>query len=281
MDIARIAPRFTAFIRPKEGANVGLIHTPQGLILIDTSSSPADIQALFTALGARAEEVRLVINTHSHSDHTWGNQVFACPILAHRLCQKLMKSALRRYWSPAALQAYLSTLEKTDLKKAREMHQVLETLQIKLPDQVFESHLQGELGGVNYELVHLGGHTPDCSIVWLPEEKILYASDLVFQGRYPYIFDADIPLWIEALDHLLEFDAKAVIPGHGVICGATEIRTIRSYLQHTWELTREHIQLGHGLKKTLAGDEFPVFPGEKYDLLHQANIRYMFRKLAK
>ena len=76
MEIIKIDAHVTAFIRPDEGANVGLIHTPNGMILIDTSSSPTDIQSLFNAVGAQAGEVRMVVNTHSHSDHTWGNQLF-------------------------------------------------------------------------------------------------------------------------------------------------------------------------------------------------------------
>lgn len=251
------------------------------MILINSTSSPSEIRGLLEAVGASVGEVRLVINTHSHSDHTWGNQVFSCPILAHRLCKRLMKSALKRFWSPAALQADLAEMEKTDPKKAEEFHQVLEELNIKLPDQIFEGRFEGELSGVNYELIHIGGHTPNSSIVWLPEKELLYASDLIFQGRYPYIFDADIPAWIDALDHLLEFNAKAIIPGHGVMCGEAEIITLRQYLQHTWELTQEHIRLGHRLKETQADPGYPVFPGEKYERLHQANIRYMYGKLAR
>ncbi len=51
MEIARIDSFATAFIRPDEGANVGLIHTPEGMILIDTTSSPSEIQALFDGCG--------------------------------------------------------------------------------------------------------------------------------------------------------------------------------------------------------------------------------------
>jgi cyclase len=281
MEIIHVASIFTAFIRPKEGANVGLIHTPQGMVLIDTTSSPFEIRGLFEELGASLAEVRLVINTHSHSDHTWGNQLFSCPILAHRLCRELMQSALDSYWSPSALRANLIKMEKTEPIKAEEFRQVIESLQIKLPDQAFEDRYQGMLGGVSYEVIHQGGHTPDASIIWLPERGILYASDLIFHGRYPYIFDADIPTWISALDRLLEFKAKAIIPGHGVICGAAEINTIRHYLQQTWEQVKEHIRLGRTAKETISDPTFPVFPGEKYDRLHRANIRYMYRKLAR
>jgi cyclase len=279
MEIVRINSLITAFIRPVEGVNAGLIHTPKGMILVDTTSSPAEIKALLDALEARPEEVRLVINTHSHSDHTWGNQVFTCPILANRACFERMQSALKNEWSPAVFQSYLSDLKKTDPQKADDFRRTLKDLHITLPSKVFDERLEGELGEVNYEVVHLGGHTPDLSVVWLPESRVLFASDLIFQGRYPYVFDADIPLWIIRLKELLEFEASVVIPGHGVVCGEVEILALRQYLQDTWDLTAEHIRKGHSPDETAADPAYPRFAEQKYERLHQANIRYMYQQL--
>jgi cyclase len=279
MEIIRIDSLATAFIRPVEGVNAGLIHTPKGMILIDTTSSPAEIKALFEAVEARLEEVRLVINTHSHSDHTWGNQVFTCPILAQRLCLGRMQSSLKKEWSPKVLQSYLSDLEKTDLKKADDFRRTLKDLHITLPGKVFDERFKGELGGLSYEVIHLGGHTPDLSAVWLPDSRVLFASDLIFQGRYPYVFDADIPIWISRLNKLLEFDALAIVPGHGVMCGEAEIIALREYLRDTWDLTVEHIHQGHNLEETAADPAYPRFAEQKYERLHQANIRYMYKQL--
>jgi cyclase len=280
MEIVRINSIATAFIRPIEGVNAGLIHTPKGMILIDTTSSPAEIKALFEAVGVHPEEVHLVVNTHSHSDHTWGNQVFACPILAHRLCLKRMRLNLKSYWSPKTFRSYLSNLEKTEPQKADELRRVLEDLHITLPTQTFDERWGGELGGLNYEIIHMGGHTPDLSVVWLPEKRVLFASDLIFQGRYPYIFDADIPAWIEALGKLLEFDARAIIPGHGVMGGEADIIALREYLRTTWALTAEHIRQGHSANKAASDPAYPRFAEKQYERLHKANIRYMYKKQA-
>ena len=281
MDIIRIDSLVTAFIRPKEGVNAGLIHTPAGVILVDTTSSPAEARSLLEASGVGLEEVRLVINTHSHSDHTWGNQEFACPILAHRSCLGRMQASLESNWSQEVLNSYLSELEKSDPQKAVELRSTLKDLQITLPTQIFEQRYLGELGGVHFEVIHMGGHTPDLSVVWLPEARVLFASDLIFQGRYPYIFDADIPAWVARLGTLMEFNAAAIIPGHGVMCGEPEILTLREYLQSTWELTAEHIRLGHSEDETATDPAYPRFPGEKYERMHQANIRYMYERLSE
>jgi glyoxylase-like metal-dependent hydrolase (beta-lactamase superfamily II) len=278
MEIIRIGSVVTAFLRPVEGVNAGFIHTPHGMILIDTTSSPAEAKSLLEEVRVGLEEVQLVINTHFHSDHTWGNQVFSCPILAHRLCLERMQSNLKNEWSPEALQSYIDDLKKTDLKKAEEFRLTVQSLHIKLPDQVFEERCEGDMGGLKYTVIHLGGHTPDLSTVWLPESRVLFASDLIFQGRYPYIFDADIPAWISRMDRLLEFNAKAIIPGHGEICGEGDIRALQDYLQVTWDLTAQHIRLGHSADETAADPAYPIFSENKYERLHQANIRYMFQQ---
>jgi len=279
MEIIRIDSIATAFIRPVEGVNAGLIHTREGMLLVDTTSSAGEIMGLLEAVDAQLDEVRLVINTHSHSDHTWGNQVFTCPILAHRLCLERMQSALSNEWSLEELQAYISEVEKTDPQKADEFRQTVKDLRITLPNQIFEERYEGELGRLNYEAIHLGGHTPGLCVVWLPESRVLFASDLLFQGRYPYIFDADIPVWIQMLNQLMEFNAVAIIPGHGTMCGEAEILYIRDYLQSTWELTAEHIRLGHSPEETADDPAYPRFAEQKYERLHQANIRYMYQQL--
>jgi cyclase len=279
MEIIRIDTHATAFIRPLEGVNAGLIHTPSGMILIDTTSSPAEARGLLDAINASLSEVQMVVNTHSHSDHTWGNQVFKCPILAHRLCREHMKTALVNEWSPETFRSYLADLEKTDPKKADEFRTTVKDLHITLPDKVFNEKYEGELGGLNYQVIHLGGHTPDLSVVWLPENRVLFASDLIFQGRYPYIFDADIPTWIDKLNQLMKFNASAIVPGHGVMCGETEIIYLREYLQETWDLTIEHIHDGHSPEETASDPRFPIFHENKYERLHQANIRYMYKQI--
>jgi cyclase len=279
MEIIRIDALATAFIRPVEGVNAGLIHTREGMILVDTTSSAGEIMGLLESVDARLEEVRLVINTHSHSDHTWGNQAFSCPILAHRACLERMQSALRNEWSLEEFHSYLSDLEQTDPRKADEFRRTVKDLHITLPGEVFEEHYEGALGEVNFEVIHLGGHTPDLSVVWLPEGRVLFASDLIFQGRYPYIFDADIPVWIQMLNQLMEFDAMAIVPGHGVMCREAEILALRQYLQETWELTAEHLHQGHSPDETAADPAYPRFAEQKYERLHQANIKYMYQQL--
>lgn len=77
----------------------------------------------------------------------------------------------------------------------------------------------------------------------------------------------------------MEFNASAIIPGHGVMCGDNEMIALRQYLQETWDLTQEHIRQKHDIDKAAADPAYPRFAEQKYERLHQANIRYIYRQI--
>lgn len=282
MHIETFSPSIKAFIRPGEGANIGLIHTDEGYILIDTPTFPPDMRSLLDAAEITASDVRLVINTHYHADHTWSNQVFDCPIIAHRLCRETMETKLENEWSPAGIEKMLSEYEKTNFEAAAETRGKLGNLTVRLPTEVIDEHKAMQWGDVRLELIHVGGHTPGSIIVWLPTEKILFASDLLFIGRYPYIDEANIPDLIEVLKKLPEFGAKTIVPGHGPLCGSTEIAKLRDYLERTWDWTKEQLQAGRSVEEFASDASSPQHvdkdepPGRR-----EQNIRVMAEQIKK
>jgi len=101
--------------------------------------------------GSAVSGASLVIITHADPDHIGGNKLFDCPILSQKL-----------------------TRERMAKRPDREQ-----------PTETFESEQVVEIGGVRFELMHKGGHKVDASVVWLPEQKVLFPGDLVFEGRFP------------------------------------------------------------------------------------------------
>lgn len=279
MEIVKVSPGAIAFVRPDEGANVGLIRTADGIVVVDTTSCAPDMQELLDAAGVLASEARLVINTHFHGDHTWGNQLFDCPILAHRLCREKMAANLTGPWTTEAINESIAEREKTDPDWAREIREKLADLHITLPTEVFEDRREIEIGRVRLEVIHFDAHTPDSAVVWLPEAKVLFVGDLIFEGRYPYLADAGVPALIAALKRLLEFGAQAIVPGHGLLCGEAEIAALVNYLEVTWTRTADHLAQGHSEDEAAADPSYPRYgegPAERYE----ENIRLMYTKLA-
>jgi len=280
MEMVEVSPGVIAFVRPDEGANAGLIQTSEGVVIVDTTFFPPDMQELLDAAGVSASEARLVINTHSHRDHTWGNQLFDCPILAHRLCREEMTANLIGPWSAEAIGVFLAEREKTDPDWARKAREKLADLCITLPTEVFEDRHELEIGGVRLEVIHFGGHTPDSAVVWLPEAKVLFAADLIFEGSYPYLGEADVPALIAGLKRLPEFGAQAIVPGHGLLCDEAEIAALLDYLEVTWARTADHLVQGHSEDETVADPSYPRYRAKFAEQWHTVNIRVMYAQLA-
>jgi cyclase len=281
MEIVEVSPGVIAFVRPDDGANTGLIRTPDGAVVVDTTSSPADMQELLDATGVSASEARFVINTHYHRDHTWGNQLFDCPILAHRLCLERMEAKLSEVWTPEAIEESIAEGEKTEPDWAREVREKWADLRITLPTEVFEERRDLEIGGIKLEVIHFGAHTPGSAVVWLPEAKVLFAGDLIFAGRYPYVLDADVPALVAALKQLPNFGTETIVPGHGLLCGEMEIAALVEYLESTWALTSDHVARNHTADEAVADPSYPRFPEDPEERFHEENIRSMYDQLSK
>ncbi len=280
MDMKEVGPGVTAFLRHAEGANVGLISTADGPVLVDTTSSPADMQELLDAASLPASEVCLVINTHFHTDHTWGNQLFDCPIVAHRLCREWMEAKLVEDWTVEAIEASLAQVEIQDPDSARMTRQKLTDLRITLPTQVFDDEWELEVGGVRIDLVHVGGHTSGATVVHLPAAAVLFAGDLVFEGRYPYLADADLSALISELKRLPELGARVIVPGHGSLCGEQEVLALVEYLEAATACIADHLAHGHSLEQAMADPGYPRYVCPGVEGRREDNVRAVYTKLA-
>jgi cyclase len=279
MDILEPSPGVIVFQRPDEGANASLIKTAKGAVAIDTTSSPADMQALLDAADVSPADVCFVINTHSHSDHTWGNQLFDCPILAHKVCRETMIANLSGPWDLDAIRAEIVARGDSDPRWAADIRARIEGLQIKLPTQTFEERRDLVVGGIEIQVIHVGAHTPGSAVVWVPQSHTLWTGDLIFEGRYPFIGDADIPEWIRVLKLLPEFGAQTVVPGHGRLCGEATMAALGEYLHGTWARTIDHLAQGHSADEAAADPGYPRYAQGAAERYHETNIRFMYAAL--
>jgi glyoxylase-like metal-dependent hydrolase (beta-lactamase superfamily II) len=187
-------------------SNAGFVVTPAGVVVIDALGSPA----LATRLVAQIRKltplpITHVIVTHYHADHIYGLQTFkalGARILAHPAAKDYLNSETARL-----------RLETSRIELAPWVNQ---DTRLVAPDEWIESDKDLVVGDVLFKIKAVGpAHTPEDLVVYLPQEKVLFAGDLVFRNRIPYVGQADSRHWIAALDQLLRFDAQTVVPGHG------------------------------------------------------------------
>ena len=206
-------------------SNAGFVVTPAGVVVVDALGSPALAQRLLLEIRkVTAQPVTHVIVTHYHADHIYGLQVFkamGARILAHGAARDYLASDTARLRLAASRQELAPWIDaQTRLVDA---------------DDWLSADRDMEVGGVRLLIKHVGpSHTPEDLVVFLPQHKLLFAGDLVFRGRIPFVGQADSRQWIKALEVLLGFDATLVVPGHGPASRSAreDMQLTRDYLVH-------------------------------------------------
>ncbi len=218
MKLHKVTDRVYANWDGETGGNVGIIELENSAIVVD-AQYPGSAKKFREAIPKVTEKpLSHLLLTHVHGDHVFGNMVFKdLEIVSHRRLWEKMDSSLKKEWTPENLQKMLDTYKKD----APERWWLFEGLEIVLPTSTFTDKWEVE----DVEFIHLGGHTDCSSIVYLPEERVMYAGDLLFVGRFPWAGDltANPDLWIDAYKTMLEMDVEKIIPGHGPLCDLEEV----------------------------------------------------------
>ena len=204
-------------------SNAAFVVTPAGVVVIDALGSPALATRLLAEIKkVTPQPVTHVIVTHYHADHIYGLQVFKAAgarIVAHRAAREYLHSETARLRLEASRQQLAPWVnDQTRLVEA---------------DDWIEGEKTLEVGGVRFQLKPVGpSHTPEDLAVYLPTEKVLFAGDLVFRSRIPFVGQADSRHWIVALDQLLAFDTRVIVPGHGPVSqeARKDMQLTRDYL---------------------------------------------------
>ena len=206
-------------------SNAGVVVTPAGVVVIDALGSPALAEALLEAIRAITPlPVRYVVLTHYHADHIYGLQVFK-----DRGATILANTAGREYLQSDTAQLRLQASRETLAPWVDEHTRLVPADRWLQGDEVLE------LGGVRLQLRHVGpAHTPEDLTVFVEGPRVLFAGDLAFRGRIPYVGQADSHGWIQALSRLIDAAPAVIVPGHGPASteALADLKLTRDYLQY-------------------------------------------------
>ncbi|WXR62528.1 MBL fold metallo-hydrolase [Peptostreptococcaceae bacterium AGR-M142] len=220
-------------------SNAGFINKKKS-VLIDTMYDKELANQLKDFVESKTSNLNFVINTHYNGDNTWGNQVFEDNIIIGH------ESILEDYKleNPIYFNKLKETAKNEPNKLSRQELFLAQNLEpfdfnntkIVLPNITFKKRMTIDLEDLKCEIMHVGpAHTRGDSMVWLPDEKILFAGDIVF-NKYTPIFwvGRSINNWIEKLDFIVnKLKPEIVVPGHGPICKLKEVLDLRDYLTYT------------------------------------------------
>ena len=208
-------------------ANVTVIRTGAGLVLIDTGNFTARDRTFAAVRAIDPSLVTTAIYTHGHVDHACGLPPFLAEgadkgwprprIIGHRNIARRFD----RYRATAPLNALINSRQFS----------VTTTwpTEYDYPDTEYDSPLRLEAGDVTLELAHARGETDDHTWIWWPARRILFTGDLFFwvapNAGNPQKVQRYAAEWAAALRAMAERGAALLIPGHGVpILGAERVR---------------------------------------------------------
>jgi glyoxylase-like metal-dependent hydrolase (beta-lactamase superfamily II) len=233
----QVAPH-TYFVqgRPEMGSkenqnfisNAGFVVTPGGVVVVDALGSPILARKLIAEIKKITDQkVVAVIVSHYHADHVYGLQEF--------------KKIGARIYAQSEGRNYLSSetaKQRLIASRVDFAPWVNDGTRLVPADVWIANKTALTIGGVNFFITRVGpAHAPEDLMVYVPSERVLFAGDLVFRGRIPFVGNADSKGWLLALDEIEKLNPTVVIPGHGAysVKPVEDIAFTRGYLKYLRE----------------------------------------------
>jgi glyoxylase-like metal-dependent hydrolase (beta-lactamase superfamily II) len=237
-------------------SNAGFVVTADGVVMFDTLGSPSLAWEMVKRIREiTSAPIRIAIVSHYHADHYYGAQV--------------LRDEGAQLWAHEAARGVLGS-DDAALRFAQRMD-ILgqwinpDTQRFPQPDVWLTGDTDFEMGGVRFQVRHVGpAHSPEDLALYVENDGVLYAGDLIFRGRIPFVGDADSAQWLAALDRLIALQPRILVPGHG---GATDdpladLTLTRDYLRFL------RAEMGRAVADMLSFDE-------AYDSVDWGDYRYM------
>ena len=187
-------------------SNAGFIVTDKGVVVFDTLGTPSlAVKMLAEIRKVTQQPVRYVIMSHYHADHLYGLQVF--------------KDLGAKVIAPQGAKVYLASNVADNLLATRRIELapwVNKSTHLVPADQYIDSEYKFSLGDIQFKLTPLGNAHSEGDLTLLVEpDNVLFSGDLIFEGRIPFVGQANIFNWLKALDTMRHVNVAAVLPGHG------------------------------------------------------------------
>jgi glyoxylase-like metal-dependent hydrolase (beta-lactamase superfamily II) len=244
--------------------NSGVIVTGEGVVVLDALSSEAlaraERQAIASTIG---QPVRMLVSSTFHNQYSRGNVAYP----------DVLKIGHEQY--------------RTDLLALMQREKVpAEEQQARLPNQTFRDRMTLHLGGKEIQILHVGrAHTRGDSIIFVPQDRIVYLSELYFANQFLFINDGYGLDWLRALDAVAALGADIFVPGHGPIPADPRetrqgLRRFRQMLVDVRDAVQSEITRGATEDQAVAAIRWPQYEKlQGYDTQRETAVRRLYRQL--
>ena len=232
--------------------NIGVVLGDGEALVIDTRSTHVQAREILADLReVTASPVTVVVDTHGHFDHAFGNHVFRpAHIWGHEGCVTFLARTG---------EARRERIARNEPEIADDLPEVV----IDPPDRTFLETAYVDVGGRRVELRHLGrGHTDHDIVIAVPGTGVLFAGDLLENGAVPWFGDGYPLDWPETGLRVAELVTAVVVPGHGDHAGRAFADAQASAIRALAELARGVDRGELTVDEAVARTPFPEHPAE-------------------
>jgi glyoxylase-like metal-dependent hydrolase (beta-lactamase superfamily II) len=270
-----------AAVATKGGAaisNAGILDLGDRTLVFDTFLTPQAARDLLAAAQhLTGREPELVINSHYHNDHIWGNQVFSpqaqmiSTTRTRHLIQTEGKAELE--WAIASSAKRLEECSKQveEAKNDQERNESLlwvgyykglvedlPEIIVRLPDITFDNRMTIHTGSRTLDLISFeDAHTKNDTVLFLREDHILFMADLLFIGNHPFLAECDPVKLLEVLKEAEKMEASILVPGHGPVGGKNEIKLMMEYITFCLDRSKSLVAQGNTSVEQITKEKIP------------------------
>jgi glyoxylase-like metal-dependent hydrolase (beta-lactamase superfamily II) len=206
-------------------SNAGVVITGAGVVVFDALGTPSLANKLLGLIRDITDQpvVRVVVS-HYHADHIYGLQVF--------------EDQGAQVWAPSGAGKYLRSPNAANRLAERRVSLypwVDEDTRLVEPDHYVRAQETFSLGGVDFTLSPVGAaHSDGDMTLYVEPDGVLFSGDIIFEGRVPFMGDANSGHWLEVLKRMADRRLTALVPGHGAAASDPNraIDTMRAYLAY-------------------------------------------------
>lgn len=207
-------PHYSETDRP----SLGLICGDTFSVIVDSGNSPAHARDFLNLVEKMdIPPVKFVVITHWHWDHIFGMKTMGFLTISYEETKKKLEYLKTLKWDDASLDARVETGEEIEFCSAmikREMP-TRNHLELKIPEITFNHKLEVDLGGVTLVVEHVGGvHAQDSSIIYIPDDKVMFLGDCIYQDFYSGEWSYDMNELVVLLDKIKKYDVNCYVTGH-------------------------------------------------------------------
>jgi cyclase len=267
--------------------NGGFIVGKDAALMIEGFGSPAGASFQFETFRTVSKiPVKAALDTHYHFDHSLGNAFYggnAIPLYGHAAAAKrifdgysvlqgadpsIILGPLQKQLTDAKSDLVKQHLQ-TDIGAATGLFGAVNASTLALPNHHVDpaKGVKFDLGGLSAIVESYPGHSGTDLVVRVPEQNVVYAGDLLFNGWYPVCFDekATVSGWRQTLKTFASWDKDTLfVPGHGQVCGQEGIATLREVFDdiagQAEKMFKAGVPVQEAQHRYVVPDKFKNFP---------------------